>query len=254
MADLSGKHALVTGGGTGVGAAIALALAGAGANVTITGRRQAPLDEVAGKHANIHPTTGDVTDERSVAQMFDVANRYHGPVDIVIANAGAAESAPLSKTSLELWEQMLAVNLTGAFLTLREGLNTMNGRDWGRLIAISSTAGLKGYAYVGAYSAAKHGVIGLVRSLALETARSGVTVNALCPGFTETPLLSASVSNIMEKTGMSEDKARASLAAGNPTGRFVQPEEVAAAVLWLCGEGSGSVSGQSISISGGETW
>lgn len=254
MADFSGKHALITGGGTGVGAAIALALANSGADVTVAGRRAGPLTALTKENPKIHAVTADVTNERSVASMFSVARESCGPVDIVVANAGAAESAPLGKTDLAMWERMLAVNLTGTFLTLREGLNGMAGKNRGHLIAISSTAGLKGYAYVAAYSAAKHGVIGLVRSLALETATKGITVNALCPGFTETPLLAASIANIVKKTGMSEEDARASLASTNPTGRFVQPEEVAAAVIWLCSDGASSITGQSISISGGETW
>lgn len=254
MGDLSGKHALVTGGGTGIGAAIALELAQAGANVTITGRRLAVLEALSEKHHLINPAVGDVTDSDSVNTMFARARDLSGPVNIVIANAGAAESASISKTDLALWNQMISVNLTGAFLTMRTGLDGMKKSEWGRMIAIASTAGLKGYTYVSAYCAAKHGVIGLTRSLATELAASKITVNAICPGFTETDLLAETLANISDKTGMSEADARKSLSATNSLGRFIQPQEVAAAVMWLVRPGSDAVTGQAISVSGGETW
>lgn len=250
MANLTGKTALVTGGGTGVGAAIAAALAEAGAATTICGRREAPLKEVAAGHTNISWATADITDESAVAKLF----ADHGPFQIVIANAGAAESAPLSRTSLEQWQRMIDVNLTGSFLTFREAQRSLGKSDWGRLIAIASTAGLKGYGYVAPYCAAKHGVVGLIRALATETAGSGLTANAVCPGFTDTPLLEESIANIAAKTGKSKDEARKALAKTNPLGRFISPEEVAAAVLWLVGPGSDAITGQAISVSGGETW
>jgi len=254
MGALANRHALVTGGGSGIGAAIAKALAGAGATVTIVGRRRAALEALAAANPRVRSAVADVTDEAALAAVFRQAAEESGPVSIVVANAGAAESAPFSRTSLEAFQRSLAVNLTGVFLTLREGLNAMAGSGWGRLVVVASTAGLKGYPYVAPYCAAKHGAVGLVRAVAAETVRTGITVNAVCPGYTETPMLEASVRTIVDKTRRSEDDARDMLAKVSPLGRFIQPEEVAAAVLWLCGPGSDAVTGQAISISGGETW
>lgn len=246
--SLAGKRVLITGGGSGVGANMALAFANAGAEVIITGRRLEALEQIAAQHSAIRSIAADVTDEASVQALFAAA----GLVDIVIANAGAAESAPLAKTSLATWQNMLAVNLTGVFLTLREGLKQMQQRDWGRLMVVASTAGLKGYAYVAPYAAAKHGVIGLVRSLALEVATKGITVNALCPGFLDTEMTERSVANIMQKTGRSREEAIAVLAATNPQQRLIQPSEVSSAALWLCAAGSEGINGQALAIAGGE--
>jgi NAD(P)-dependent dehydrogenase (short-subunit alcohol dehydrogenase family) len=175
-----------------------------------------------------------------------------GRVDILVNNAGQAESAPLAKTDLALWQRMLAANLTGTFLCTREALPEMAARGAGRVVNVASTAGLVGYAYVAAYCAAKHGVVGLTRAAALECAKTGVTVNAVCPGYTETDIVAAAVANIVAKTGKSEAEARAALVARNPQGRMVQPAEVAAAVLWLCLPAAASVTGQAIAVAGGE--
>ncbi|MCE8036739.1 MULTISPECIES: SDR family NAD(P)-dependent oxidoreductase [Halomonadaceae] len=247
LPPLDGKRAVITGGGSGIGADMALAFAEAGAKVTITGRRIAALDALAERHPNIATAVADVTREADMVALFERL----GEVDIVIANAGAAESAPLARTGLDQWQRMLDVNLTGVFLTLREGLKHV--RDGGRLIAVASTAGLKGYPYVAPYCAAKHGVVGLVRALAQEVAGRDITVNALCPGFTETPLLEESIATIVAKTGQTAEQARAHLQSTNPSGRLIQPAEVTATALWLCGPHSSAIHGQAISISGGET-
>ena len=253
MSALAGRHALVTGGGTGIGAAIARALAHAGATVTICGRRAEPLRAVAAAATNVRAVSADVTDEAAMAALHEAAAAAGEPIDIVVANAGAAGSAPAHKTSLDLWNATLAVNLTGAFLAVKPALAGMRTRGFGRIVFIASTAGLKGYPYVAPYVAAKHGVIGLMRALALETASDGITVNAVCPGFTETGMLATSVERIVATTKRDAAEVRAALAADNPQGRFITPEEVADVVLWLCGDAGPSVTGQAISVSGGET-
>ena len=258
MGPLTGQHALITGGGTGIGAAIAQTLADAGAAITVAGRREKPLKDLAARLPRTATVTADVTRESDCAAMIAAARGAHGPVDIVIANAGAAESAPLAKTDTPQWERMIAVNLTGAFQTARAALGDVTRRRTGldgagRIVFIASTAGLKGYPYVAAYCAAKHGVIGLMRALSVELARQPVTVNAVCPGFTETPLLATSVGEIVAKTGRTDAEARKELARANPQGRFITPQEVAQTVLWLCLPSSGAITGQAISVSGGET-
>ncbi|MBO0716287.1 MAG: SDR family oxidoreductase [Rhizobiales bacterium] len=251
---LAGKHALVTGGGTGIGAAIALALAECGAAVTICGRRLAELHSSAKRHDNIHAEAADVTDADSLRRLYTDAQGERGSFGIVVANAGAAESAPTEKVTRALWDHTIAVNLTGAFLSVQPALAAMRARKWGRIVFIASTAGLKGYAYVAPYVAAKHGVVGLARALAAETAVDGITVNAVCPGFTETPMLERAVDRIVATTKRSESETRSTLAADNPQARFIKPEEVAAAVVWLCADESAAITGQAISVSGGETW
>ena len=252
---LDGRHALVTGAARGIGAAIARALAGDGARLTLLGRNAEALQRLAaalpGEGHGI--AVADVADEAQVQAAFEAARGARGPLAVLVNNAGQAESAPFAKTSLELWQRMLAVNLTGSFLCCRAALpDLLAAAGRGRIVNVASTAGQKGYAYVAAYTAAKHGVVGLTRSLALELARKGVTVNAVCPGYTETDILRESIANVVAKTGRSEDEARAGFAAGNPQGRIVQPAEVADAVRWLCGDGAAAITGQCISVSGGE--
>jgi NAD(P)-dependent dehydrogenase (short-subunit alcohol dehydrogenase family) len=247
--SVSGKHALVTGGGSGIGSTIALALAEAGAAVTICGRRRQQLEETAARHKNIHAEVADVTDQKSIVELYD-----RGPFDIVVANAGGAESAPAEKISAELWNKTLNVNLTGAFFSVQPALAGMRAKKWGRIVFIASTAGIRAAPYIAPYVAAKHGVIGLMRTLALETAKDGITVNAVCPSYTETPMLEQAVARIVATTKRSEAEARATLTARNPQGRFITPQEVADTVLWLCTDGAASITGQAISLSGGETW
>jgi NAD(P)-dependent dehydrogenase (short-subunit alcohol dehydrogenase family) len=254
MTDLTGKHALVTGGGSGIGASIAATLAGAGARVTIVGRRKDALDQTAASAANMFAVAADVTDEDSIEKLYKQAETARGPFDIVVPNAGSVESAPAEKITSAGWNNTLNVNLSGAFFSVRPALAGMRKRGWGRIIFIASTAGLKGYPYVAAYVAAKHGVVGLARALAAETAKDGVTVNAVCPGYTETPLLEQAIRRIAFKTGRSEAEARDTVAASNPQGRLIAPQEIASVVLWLCSAESSAITGQAISVSGGETW
>lgn len=249
---LNGAHALITGGGTGIGAAIAVRLAGAGARITVAGRRPEPLRKIADGLTAAQAVPFDVTDEAAVEAGLATATENFGPVDILVNNAGAAESAPFGRTTTKTWRAMLEINLTGVFLVSRAVLPTMVERGWGRIVSIASTAGLKGYAYVAAYCAAKHGVIGMTRSLAIEVAQKGVTVNVVCPGYTETELLGGSVANITDKTGMSEDEARAQLLESNPQGRFVSPKEVAETAAWLVGPNTDAITGQAIVVAGGE--
>ena len=255
MGALDGRHALVTGGGSGIGAAIACALADAGAAVTIAGRDAAKLDAVA-RDLNCATVVADITREQDCEAMVTIARDGHGPLDIVVANAGAADSAPFGRIDSAHWQRMIDVNLTGSFNTARAALPDLTragaGEGGRRLVFVASTAALKGYPYVAAYVAAKHGVLGLARALSAELAATGVTVNAVCPGFTDTPLLDASVNAITAKTKRSADDARAALAKDNAHNRLITPEEVAGTVLWLCTPAAQSVNGQAIAIAGGQ--
>lgn len=260
---LADRHALVTGGGRGIGAAIAHRLLAHGARVTLLGRDAATLAaaarDMAQTHgaagegpARIHTVTADIADADSVAHAFAAAAARAGPITLLVNNAGQAHSAPFARTDLALWQRMLDINLTGTFLCTQAALPAMLEAGWGRIVNVASTAGLTGYGYVTAYCAAKHGVIGLTRALALEVATRGVTVNAVCPGYTETDIVRDAVANIVGKTGRSAEQARAELAARNPQRRLVQPEEVADAVAWICQPAAAAITGQAIPVAGGE--
>jgi len=250
---LQGKHALVTGAARGIGAAIARTLAAEGATLTLLGRNVQALEALAAELPGTHGiVVADVCDPQQVNAAFARARAERGALRILVNNAGQAESAPFGRTSLELWQRMIAVNLTGTFLCTQAALPHMLAAGGGRIVNIASSAAQKGYAYVSAYVAAKHGVLGLTRSLALEVAQKGITVNAVCPGYTDTDILRESIAKVVAKTGRSEQEALAAFAGGNPQQRIVQPQEVADAVRWLCGDGASAVTGQAISVSGGE--
>lgn len=250
--SLEDSHAVITGGSRGIGAAIADRMSRLGARVTLMGRTLEALQEQCAKLARAQAITVDVTDAEAVERAFQQAGASFGPVGILVNNAGAAASAPFERTDSELWRRMLEVNLTGTYLCTRRVLADMRSAGWGRIVNIASTAGIKGYPYVTAYCAAKHGVIGLTRALAVETARSGITVNAVCPGYTETGLLDAAILNIMDQTGLTRAAVEERLKSLNPQQRFIEPEEVAATVAWLCLPGSESITGQAIAVAGGE--
>ncbi|MDB5607035.1 MAG: oxidoreductase [Bradyrhizobium sp.] len=244
-------HALITGGGRGIGREVASVLVRAGATVTVLGRQRAALDETIAAGDAHFAAIADVADRVSIgAAITEAAVRQ--PIDILVANAGIAESAPFAKSDAALFQRMMDVNFMGVVHSIQAALPSMKDRPYGRIVAVASTAGLKGYAYVSAYSAAKHAVVGLVRSLALELASTRVTVNAVCPGFTDTDLIAGSINTIMKKTGRSQEQAVAELAKHNPQGRLVTPAEVADTVLWLCGEGADAITGQAIAVAGGE--
>jgi NAD(P)-dependent dehydrogenase (short-subunit alcohol dehydrogenase family) len=252
MASLQGRHALVTGGGRGIGRAIAESLAEAGASVTALGRNEPVLKEMLRDGTIKTYAIADVTDEGQMIKEFARVEDYCGPIDILVANAGGAETAPFSKTKPNQFRRMFELNVMGVVHATQAVLGGMRERRSGRIVAVASTAGLKGYGYVSAYCAAKHALVGLVRSLAVETAVSGVTVNAVCPGYTDTELVQQSLANIAAKTGRSRDDALGAMLKDSPLGRLVKPEEVAAAVLYLCSPEAAAVTGTTLIVAGGE--
>jgi NAD(P)-dependent dehydrogenase (short-subunit alcohol dehydrogenase family) len=248
---LSGKHAVVTGGARGIGAAVTRALVAHGANVTMLGRNPEPATDLTNDPHLLY-AQADICEPEELQRAFSAARASFGPIHILVNNAGQGRSAPFVKTDFALWRAMMQVNLDGSFHCIHQVLPAMLGAGWGRIVNIASTAGLIGYAYVSAYCAAKHGLIGLTRALALEVANKGVTVNAVCPGYTETEMLQRTIDGIVAKTGRTPTEARAELSSKNPQKRMIQPEEVANAVTWLCLPGSESITGQSIAVAGGE--
>lgn len=248
----TGRHALVTGGGTGLGRDIALALARQGAEVTITGRDAGRLQDLATAHNGLHPLAMDVTDEASVRDAVAAAAAARGPVAICVANAGIAEAAPFAKETLAHWQAIMRTNLDGVFLTLQAAMATLAPGDWGRMIAMSSIAGVRGLRNGPAYTASKHGVIGLIRACSEEHIGGTVTFNALCPGYVDTPIVARNATEIAARQGISEAEARAYLARGNRHKTLLEADEVTAAALWLCSDGARSVNGQCIEISGGQ--
>ena len=254
---LRGQHALVTGATRGIGAAIAETLGRLGANLTLLGRdteklRAKSVEISKNFGAEVYIEVVDITDAETMENVVHNAVASNGAISILVNNAGIGKSAPFKTMKRDVWDEVIRVNLTGTFICTQAVIPSMLESNYGRVINISSTAGLTGYAYVTAYSAAKHGVVGLTRSLALEVSRSGITVNAVCPGYTETDLVSDTIANIVKKTGRSPEEARAELTRPNPMARLVQPWEVAETAAWLALPSSSSITGQAIPVAGGE--
>ncbi|MFK7765128.1 MAG: SDR family NAD(P)-dependent oxidoreductase [Roseobacter sp.] len=248
---LTGRHAIVTGGGTGIGLAIAEDLAASGALVTITGRRQDVLDAVAVDKPGIFGLAMDVRDEEDVVSKMAFAVAERGPIQVCVANAGVAEGRALHKTDMEFWRNMMGTNLDGAFLTIREALHSMRGTDWGRVLAISSIAGLRGLRGAACYTASKHGMIGLIRALSEDYLGQPITFNAICPAYVDTAIVSRNTASIADRAGISEEDARKMMISANRHQRLISPQEVSATAMWLMSDGAQSVNGQTIEIAGG---
>lgn len=249
---MSARHAFITGGGSGIGLATARVLAASGAKLTLAGRSLEKVRAAADEFEDAHAVACDVADEASVNAAFAAARDRYGVIDILINNAGQAPSAPFKRTTLAFWNNVLATNLTGAFLCTQAALPDMLDAKWGRIVNVGSVCSLKGYAYVSAYVASKHGLLGLTRALAHETAKRGVTVNCVCPGYVDTPIVTESVERLTSKTSLSADEAHASLIQFNPQGRIITPEEVASAIAYLCSDAAAAINGAAVPITGGE--
>jgi NAD(P)-dependent dehydrogenase (short-subunit alcohol dehydrogenase family) len=248
--SLAGRHALITGGGTGIGAAAARQLSAAGAKVTVTGRRREPLEAIAGEIGGVVAQC-DVTDPSAIARAFGEARAANGPIDILIVNAGIAESAPFHKMTRVGWDRIIATNLTAAFDCARAAIDDLLASDNGRLVFVASVASLRGIAYAVHYGASKHGLLGLSRSLAAEYAKTNLTVNAVCPGYVDTPMTDQSVARVSQITGRSEDQARGAITNMNASGRLVDPDGIGTMILTLCLPQSRDVNGAALTIDGG---
>jgi len=246
---LEGRHALITGGGTGIGAACATHLHAAGAKVSLLGRRVEPLREVAGR-VDGTAIQCDVTDRQNIAGAFDEARAANGPIEMLIVNAGIAESAPFHKMTRDSWDRIIAVNLTGAFETAQAAIGDLLDSENGRLVFIASVASLRGVPYAAHYAASKHGLLGLMRSLAAEYAKTKLTVNAVCPGYVDTPMTDQSVARVSQFTGRGEEFARDAITNMNASGRLVHPDGIATMVTTLCLPQSQDISGAAITIDG----
>ena len=253
---LKGQHAVITGGSRGIGAAISNYLAHLGADISLTGRTEKTLAKQANYIRNnykvkVHTALGNMADELDVGRCFESASKELGSVQILVNNAGIGKSAPFHRMETNLWNEIIGLNLTGTYLCTKQVFSEMRESGYGRIVNISSTVGLRGYPYIAAYCASKHGVIGLTRTLAPECVKKGITVNAICPGYTDTDLVSEAVDAIVEKTGKERTEIQSEIDNMSPMGRMVTPDEVAETVAWICLPSSASITGQSIVVSGG---